>query len=105
MVSSVECQVRCSRCGHAHDEPIEWLMAHGEVECPADSCGAKIQIHIGDLRAPARTSGDPGEVFDLSKWSPKRSSNPRKPADDFPPVRTAGGRGGRRAMRRSERNG
>ena len=74
MASSVEYQVRCSRCGHAHDEPIEWLMAHGEVECRADGCGAKIQLHIGDLTAPARISAEPGEVFDLSKWKSQKET-------------------------------
>ena len=76
MGSSVEYQVLCSRCGHIHDEPIEWLMAHREVVCPVEGCGAKIQIWIGDLRVLARISHGPGEVFDLSKWKSKEGTRP-----------------------------
>ena len=71
MDSSVEYQVLCSRCGHIHDEPIEWLMAHREVVCPREGCGANIQIRIGDLSVLARISHGPGEVFALSKWKSK----------------------------------
>ena len=64
----IEYEVRCSLCGHAHDEPIEWLIAHREVVCPAEGCEARIQIEISELTALIRISKGPGEVFDLSKW-------------------------------------
>ena len=69
---AVEYQVRCFRCGHVHDEPVEWLMGHPEVECPAAGCGARIRINIGDLSVLVWSSNGRDEVLDLSRWSPRK---------------------------------
>jgi hypothetical protein len=68
----VEYQVRCFRCGHVHDERVEWLMGHPEVERPAAGCGARTRINIGDLSVLVRSSNGRDEVRDLSRWSPRK---------------------------------
>jgi len=72
MSAFVEYQVRCFQCGHLHDEPVEWLMAHREVVCPAAGCGARIRVDIGELNALVRSSNGRDEVLDLSRWSPRK---------------------------------
>jgi len=72
MPAFVEYQVRCFHCGHLHDEPVEWLMVHPEVVCPAAGCGARIRVDIGILCALVRSSNGRDEALDLSRWAPRK---------------------------------
>jgi len=70
MLAWAEYQVSCLRCGHVHDEPVEWLLGHREVICPG--CCATICVKFSELSVVASSLGG-REVLNLSLWSPRKT--------------------------------